>query len=164
MVLPYALYADSAPSRDDDAAGDVSYSLDCARGGSRLQSPQKLMPQIARTCVADIYFSEENIAALHLGIRHGVYKASNGTLVIGNQSRDELIIIMRSVYLQYSRNLAHNLLEQVRALNAIVLEWCVPRVTREAKMYQQYRHDSTTQPIPMEYGSYTSRAGMRGQH
>lgn len=123
---------------------------------------QKFIPQVQRTCVADIFFSEENIEALQGGLRYSVYRESGGQIVIGNQSRDELSIIMRSIYLQESLNVPHNLLEQVRALNKSVLDYSIPRVLSEAKSYQRYRVDIASPPQIMGYGSYTSRAGLRG--
>lgn len=160
MVLPYALFSPHAPGRAGDEDGDVSMSRD-VRGGGRHQSGQKSIPHVDRTCVSDLFFSEENYEALQQGVRYGVYKRSNGVFVIGEQSRDELTTIMRAIYLEHSRNLPHNLLEQVVNLNERVLEYAVPRVYREVKMYQTYRHDSTTQPVPLAYGAFTSRSGMR---
>ena len=128
-----------------------------------MQSGRSLMPRIAGTGVSNIFFSTDNENALQQGIRYGVYRESNGTVVIGNQSRDELLIIMRSTYLEHSFNLPHNLLEQVRALNKMVLEYTVPRVLQEARAYQKYRFDIDTQPVPLERGEYTSRSGLRGQ-
>lgn len=161
MVLPYAMFGDSAPGLASDE-GDVSLSFGCGRPGARSQSMQKFMPQVQRNCVSDLFFSEENIEALQSGLRYSVYRESNGTIVIGNQSREELTIIMRSLYLTFSINLDYNTLEQVRALNGKVLDFCVPRVLAEAKASQKYMIDITTQPVPLERGLFTSRAGLRG--
>lgn len=149
MVLPYDLYA-----RDSDSVHAAS--------AQPCRPVQTLMPQVERTCVSDVFFSEDNVAALQHGVRYGVYRASGGRYVVAEQSRDELLVVMRSVYLEHSRNLPYMLLEQVRELNERVLEYCVPQVAREAAMYQKYRYDSTHQPRPLEYGAYTSRAGLRG--
>lgn len=127
----------------------------------RTESPLTLMPQVSRTAVSELFFSENNISALQHGIRYGVYKKSEGKLVVGEQSRDELLTVMRSIYLVEGRNLPHDVLPQVRQLNADVLEFCVPRVEREAYQYLKYRVDSTTQPRPLPYGEFTSRSGMR---
>lgn len=127
----------------------------------RTESPRTLMPQVSKTEVSEMFFSEMNIEALQHGIRYGVYKKSEGKLVVGNQSRDELLTVMRSIYLSEGRNLPHDVLPQVRKLNADVLEFCVPRVEREAYQYLKYRVDSTTQPRPLPYGEFTSRSGLR---
>jgi len=147
MARPYELYA-------DDSVG--------GREGITCGRPCKAIPQVARTAVSDLFFSTTNIEALQQGLRAGVYEKSRGQIVIGRQSQDELMIIMRSIYLEYGRNLPTNILEQVRALNARVLDFAVPRVSREAQMYLQYRVDSSSQLKPLEYGAATSRAGLRG--
>ena len=161
MVLPYSLYAGSAPGNGESPMGDVSWSVG-EHGERRYQSGQAMMPQICPNCVSNVYFSEENVAALQEGIRYGVYKQSNGEFVIGKQSRDELMLVMRSIYLEYSLNLDYNILEQVRSLNKRVLDYCIPQVTREVQMYRTYVRDSTTQPIPMSHAAYTNRNGLRG--
>jgi hypothetical protein len=162
MVLAYDFYAQSAPGLASDQ-GDVSLSFGCGRPGApRTQSMQKFIPQVQRTCVADIFFSEENIEALQGGLRWMVYQESGGKIMIGNQSRDELSIIMRSIFLEHSRNLPYTLLEQVRELNKRVLDFCVPRVVAEAFAYQKYLVDISSQPVPPSYGLFTSRAGLRG--
>lgn len=125
------------------------------------ESPQTLMPQVSRTAVSNLFFSKMNIDALQHGIRYGVYKKSGGKLVIGDQSRDELLTIMRSIYLVEGKNLPDAVREQVVELNRQVLDFSVPRVEREAYQYLKYRVDSTTQPRPLPYGEFTSRAGLR---
>jgi len=142
---PYGLYADEASEPQ---------IVEC--------DPRSFMPQVCRNPVSELFFSDDNVAALQHGIRYGVYNSSNGDLVVGNQSRDELQTVMRSVYLTDSLNLPFNQIEQVRALNSKVLEYCVPRVEAEARMYLRYRHDSTTQPVPQRNPLFTSRAGLRG--
>lgn len=139
---PYGLYAVDDPASTSD--------------------PRTFMPSVCRNKVSELFFSERNIAALQQGIRYGVYRESSGELVIGNQSRDELETIMRGIYLSDGINLPINEVEQVRALNSKVLDFAVPRVVNEARMYVKYRRDSTSQLVPQRNPLYTSGAGLRG--
>jgi hypothetical protein len=75
-----------------------------------------------------LFFSAKNIAAIQHGIRYNVYTRSNKKYIIGNQSEQELKIVMRSVYLQNSKNLDFNIIDQTRELNAVVLAFCVDQV------------------------------------
>jgi hypothetical protein len=111
--------------------------------------------------VSKLFFSEENINALQAGIRYRVYVETNGRFTIGRQSDQELKIVMRSIYLQYSVNRPTNCVEQVRDLNAKVLNWTVPEVLSNLKQYDVYRQDASTMPIPMEYGSFMTMKGSR---
>ena len=65
------------------------------------------------TSLSDAFFSKENIQSLQNGLRAGVMQKSNGQYVIGEQNTDQLKIIMRSVYLQYSNNVPVPLLFQI---------------------------------------------------
>lgn len=161
MLTYGTMYSESAPGVASDQ-GDVSLSFGCGRPSARQESMKKFIPQVGKTCVSDIFFSEENIEALQQGIRYGTWQQSNGTIVVGNQSRDELSIICRSIFLEHSRNLPFTLLEQVRELNGRVLAFCIPRVLSEARSYQRYREDISTQRVPLPNAMWTSRAGLRG--
>lgn len=102
------------------------------------------------TDLSNIYFSKNNIDALQLGIKQGVYEKSSGKYIIGDQSCDELKTIMRSVFLQYAQNKPVNIIEQVRNLNGIVLEYAVKQVYGSAMAYMKYRYDVSTLVTPIE--------------
>ena len=88
------------------------------------------------------FFSKENIVILQNGIRKGVYDKSKGQYLIGNQSVDVLKVIMRSTFLQYSANMPDKIAQQIKALNKIVLDFCIKQVYGEAQGYQQYLYDA----------------------
>lgn len=111
--------------------------------------------------VSNIFFSEANIEALQQGIRYRVFVETNGQFVIGRQSDQELKIIMRSIYLQYTKNAPHNCLDQVRDLNAKVLEWAVPEVLSNVKQYAVYKKDASTMPMPLEHAPLMSTKGTK---
>lgn len=114
--------------------------------------------------VADVYFSQTNVDALQHGVRYGVYRASEGRHVIGRQSDIELALVMRSVYLEHSRNMSDSedmVMQQVRALNKIVLDYCIPRILQEADMYIRYRTDVSTLPVPLPRGELATTKGDR---
>jgi hypothetical protein len=81
--------------------------------------------------------------------------------VIDDQSADELQIVMRSLYLQYSKNLDYDMPGQIRNLNNLVIEWCVPRILSEIGMYEYYLNDISKMPIPMSHPVSQSSAGTK---
>jgi hypothetical protein len=101
------------------------------------------------TQLSAAFFSKENIIILQNGIRAGVYKKSNGQYLVGLQSCDELKIVMRGVFLQNSKNLPSNISQQISALNAIVLDYCIKQVYGEAEGYMKYKRDASTLVVPM---------------
>jgi hypothetical protein len=112
-----------------------------------------------------IFLSRKNVDALQDAIRYRVYVETDGKHVIGRQSDVELSLVMRSVLLQEGKNVSSGnvktVLEDVRALNASVIAWCVPRVVSEVKQYTRYLHDASTLPVPMERGMISSQKGSR---
>jgi hypothetical protein len=111
--------------------------------------------------VSSIFFSAQNIDLLQTGMRNQILNMSNGQYVIGRQSDDELKIIMRSIYYQYSKNLPYNIKEQVKYLNIKVLEWSVPRILTNLKQDEKYRRDISTLPEPLERSQLPSQKGTR---
>ena len=101
------------------------------------------------TALSDAYFSAKNIQLLQNGIRAGVYNKSNGQYVIGEQNCDELKIIMRSVFLQHSKNVAIDIPGQIRKLNEFVLNYAVNQVYGEADGYMKYKRDASTLVVPL---------------
>ena len=101
------------------------------------------------TSLSLAFFSAKNIQILQNGIRAGVYKMSKGLYNIGNQSMDNLKIIMRSIYLQSATNQSNDLTAQIIALNNLVLDYSVKRVYNEAVAYMNYRRDASQMYTPM---------------
>jgi hypothetical protein len=101
------------------------------------------------TSLSDAFFSAKNIQILQNGIRAGVYERSNKQYVVGEQSRDEIMIIMRSIFLQYSKNRPTNVKTQISDLNNLVLDYAIGQVYGEAQGYIKYKYDASNmyQPI-----------------
>lgn len=111
--------------------------------------------------LSDIFFSQTNIDALQEAIRYQVYVKSCSKFIISRQSDTELKLIMRAIYLQEGRHRQYNVLEEVKALNTLVLNYSVPRILQEVQMYNHYKKDISTNPIPMARGENSSSKGTR---
>lgn len=102
-----------------------------------------------KTKLSDLFFSKENISLLQNGIRAGVFKMSNNKYIVGNQDCDVLKIIMRSIFLQNSKNNPKNITGQIETLNKLVLEYSVKQVYGEANGYIKYKYDVSNLAEPM---------------
>lgn len=111
--------------------------------------------------VSQLFYSKKNIQALQDGIRYSVFMRSKGKHKIGEQSYEELIIIMKTMYLSHSKNQIYNVIEQVRELNKKVLDYSIPEVIEQLDMYDQYRHDKAFLPTPIDRSQSTSIKGER---
>ena len=102
-----------------------------------------------------VYFSPENVKIVQNGIRAGVYSLSNKEHIIHEQDENELIIIMRSVYLQHGLNEDNNIKKQVEALNQLVLKYAIPQIYSELEGYIKYQRDSGSLAVPMAHPKAT---------
>jgi hypothetical protein len=107
------------------------------------------------------YFSPANVQIVQNRLRREVYDRSNGEFLIDPQSADELMIIMRAMYLQYSKNLPTGIREQIEELNEIVADWCVPKILAECSMHKTYLHDIQNLPIPLAHPVLLTKAGSK---
>lgn len=101
------------------------------------------------TMLSRAYFSRENITIIQNAIRKGVYERSNQQYIIGNQSLDDIKIIMRSIFLQNAKNFG-NIQQQIISLNDLVIATCVQKIFSEAVGYMKYIKDASTLVVPLE--------------
>jgi len=125
-VRQYELYKDSSKQQDTD----VSII-------SNIVVPNAL----SRT-----YFCNDNVERIQRQVVNEVFKQSNKQ--IGKQSYQELQIIMKSIYLQYGRNLPTEIESQVAKLNKYVVDECVRIIIPNVLQYNKYIEDITS-PIPV---------------
>ena len=95
------------------------------------------------------FFSPANVSIVQNKIRREVYERSGGEFLIDNQSVDELLIVMRAMYLQYGKNQPDHVREQIVELNQIVADWCVPKILSECSMLKTYLLDIQNLPVPL---------------
>ena len=110
-----------------------------------------------RSKLSDLFFSSKNIENIQNLLIKGVYEKSNSQIIIDKQPTDNIVIIMRSMYLQYSKNLDTKLNEQVNELNSYVLNFCIPKVYSEAVAYLKYKKDASTMHMPMSAPIYSNK-------
>lgn len=108
-----------------------------------------------------LYLSPENIEHVQQRIRYEIYRASNGQSIIGRQDETELVIIMRSIYFTYSRNLPTQIKEQIQHLNDLVVQDCVPKILSEIQTHLRYLYDASTNPMPLALPTNMSNKGMK---
>lgn len=129
---------------------------------------------VAETLLSQMFFSAQNIQSIQNIIRFLVHKHSN--VVIDNQSREELLIIMRSVYLEYSshppiidsnssdeekRKLGPKYTAEVGRLNEITVNQIIPRILSGLQQYLDYIRDASEPQKIMERPTNDSVAGKK---
>ena len=110
-------------------------------------NPEKVKLFIEDNPVNCQFFSVSNLQILQNEIISGVYRKSNGTYKIGTQDENQLIIIMRSIYLLHSTNNLENIQEQIVKLNQAVLDYSVPNILTNILQYIDYMKDRESVPF-----------------
>ena len=101
---------------------------------------------IVPNALSRTFFSNDNVERLQNQIVNEVYRLSQKS--ISKQSYQELQIIMKSMYLQYSQNVKDDIEGQVLTLNKYVVDECVRIIVSNVIQYNKYITDITS-PIPV---------------
>uniref|UniRef100_A0A6C0HKT7 Minor capsid protein P8 central region domain-containing protein n=1 Tax=viral metagenome TaxID=1070528 RepID=A0A6C0HKT7_9ZZZZ len=126
QFAPYDLYKDSSKPQDTNTS--IISNI------------------VVPNAVSRTFFSNTNMERLQSTIIDKVYTTCSKR--IGKQSYEALQIIMKSIYLQYSKNLLTDIEEQVVDLNNMVINECTNRIVSEITQYIGYLKDITS-PIPI---------------
>lgn len=114
-----------------------------------------------KTLLNQLFFSPKNVQNIQNKLRFVIWKMSRKQFVIPEQNVVELQIIMRSIYLQYSRNLNEHVKEQINVLNNNVIDTLVPDLLSNVKQYMRYLEDTNEPYKIMARGQATSSAGTK---
>ena len=105
------------------------------------------------------FFSKANIKIIQNGIRFHIHKKTNN--IIGKQNETDLVIIMRAIFFQHSRNLPTNIAEQIEELNEKVIESVLPNLISNVKQYQEYLINKATIPEPISRSVNVNNKGTK---
>jgi hypothetical protein len=121
-----------------------------------------------------LYFSDKNVENVQKLLRLRVFKETE--YVIDDQSKNELLTIMRSVFLEHSSHpplihqdmkkdqveiLLKKYTNEVDRLNRLVVELVVPKLIGQLKQYFGYLKDASSQPMPLSQPINESTAGKK---
>ena len=153
---------DDIISERDDLIGNIpkkDYNVSISDKYIDINKNSILRSVINDTTLSMAFFSNENISKLQNKIRYTIFKELNNK--ISNQSPHELIIVMRSVFLQNSKNLAENIPGQIAELNSIVIKNIMPKLISSVEQYNSYIKDTNTLPVPMPHPTKMTGTGNR---
>ena len=141
---------------------------------SKSNTNQMFKNLYGETLLTYLFFSDRNVETVQELIRMLVYRETK--YVIDKQSYTELLIIMRSIFLEYSSHppiitdamsvneknrLQKMYTEEVRRLNDIILNNVVPKVISQMQQYLDYLRDAGEQPYYMERAENKSIKGQK---
>jgi len=103
--------------------------------------------------LARLYFSDTNMKRLQRMIKQAVFERTNGQFRLDvDQEQRDLLIMMRSVYLEQARFLPNSIVRQCKKLNAEVVKEALPGILTEIRQYYGYLREinKPLTPIPRE--------------
>jgi hypothetical protein len=121
-----------------------------------------------------LYFSSKNVDSVQKLLRLRVYNETG--YVIDDQSVNELLTVMRSVFLEHSshpalihKDMTKEVVEkllvkytnEVDRLNRLVVEFIIPKLISQIKQYLGYLQDASAQPVPLPPPMNDSTAGKK---
>ncbi len=95
-----------------------------------------------------LFFSNKNIQIIQNAIRKKVYDISGH--VISNQSENELLQIMRSIFFLNLPLSFPNITENIKFLNKVTVDKALPKILTNMKQYLIYLKDLQHTPIPID--------------
>lgn len=114
---------------------------------------------IEQTPLYNVFFSNDNINFLQNAIIKNVASCSN-SYKISRQDDNTLIIIMRSIFLQYVQNL-EDMQKEVQIMNSLIIDYCVKNIVSNIKHYIYYLKDISQLPQPLEHPKYMRSDGLK---
>lgn len=105
------------------------------------------------------FFSKKNLDRIQARLRQVIQqKLGYG---ISRQSDDQLLIIMRAVYMQHGDHLPDSVGAELARLNDIVVAESAPIIAANVRAYLVYLEDASRIPPPLERSVNTSIKGTR---
>lgn len=109
------------------------------------------------TPLSEAFFSAANLEAIQRQLIAAIKQRTG--YVIDKQSPEQLLIVMRYVFVQHGRNEGGQ--AEINRLNALVLREVVPQVGAGLAQYLGYLRDASTMYTPMARGQATSVKGTK---
>ena len=103
------------------------------------------------TLLSNTFFSTGNVQNIQNMIRYYFFQEKNE--IISEQNNNELLTIMRGIYLKYSNSAANTIDEikkEVQEINKVVTEYALKQIYINYDNYNRYINDLESLPQPMD--------------
>lgn len=112
--------------------------------------------------LSKLYFSDKNINRIQKMIKKTVYKKTNGKYKLDvDQDINDLVIVMRAVYIEYGRYIPGQIVRQCKNLNNKVIDEIVPGIITQIKQYYGYLKEINKPLEPIARPLNVNNAGRK---
>jgi hypothetical protein len=128
----------------------TAYFSDNVRGNLLRKQLIKNELKISECNISDLensFFSKDNIDLINKQLILSVYNKTNKQFLICSQKEADLIVVMRYVFIEYSRNLPYDINKQIKELNYHVISEILQTVISNVDQKIGYLKDIQTQPV-----------------
>jgi hypothetical protein len=94
----------------------------------QLISNQIKISECHQTDLENIFFSDENINIINKKLIYSLYYISDKKIKIVEQSKENLLIIMRYIFIEYAKHLPFNIKLQIEELNNQIIKELIPQL------------------------------------
>lgn len=118
--------------------------------------------QIENNPVSLLYFSDENMNRIQKQIKTEVLRLSNGAFKLdANQDEQDLLLAMRYIYIEHSKNLPSHIVRQVKILNRHLLNYIIPDIMTNIKQHYEYLKEISRPIRPLDQPLNVNNKGRR---
>ncbi len=140
----------------------MEYPLFTPTAKDSSHSDQSLLRgSVSCTLLSKLFFSSKNIEIIQNAIRYEVWKTTDKNAVISKQSDTELLIVMRSIFVQNAKHRPDNITQQISDLNDLVVKAVVPGIISEATAHLSYLRDKFGGITPLPPPVCVNTAGLK---
>lgn len=107
------------------------------------------IPACNHTELEEVFFSEKNIDLLNKKIILGIFKMTNGEYNIKLQTNENLLIVMRYIFIEYAKHLPTDIKTQIKELNCAVINEVIPQLITNITQHTTYLKDISSPLVPL---------------
>jgi hypothetical protein len=143
------------------------YLQKCNEIGTDLEvdnTSEKLLCGVQESSLfSKLFFSKENVSEIQRVVKYQVYVKSGNRHIISRQTPTELLIVMRSIFLQYSQipESVNCYKKEIARLNSLVVGSVLPGILDGIEQYIGYLKDSSRLPEPMDLPKVPTGSGNK---
>lgn len=111
--------------------------------------------------LSKVFFHPKNIDLIQRQIIAEVFRRSRGEYLIEKQNEQDLLVVMRSIFIQFAKHLPYDVKGQIRELNRIVVNEVVPDILSQINFYFGYFKVINEPRQIIDHPKNVSNAGLK---
>ena len=111
--------------------------------------------------LSKVFFHRKNINLIQKKIIKQVLKKSNNKYLIEKQNEEDLLVVMKSIFLRFAKHSPRDIKNQINELDNLVVDAVTPEIISQINAYVNYMKVIYGPNEVMDLPKYVSNAGRR---